>query len=162
MDSRRSTRKSRKSRRFGGYSNGGSSGYSDDYSRHFRDSYFSSRFWIPVILGFIIMWAANHFGVWYGTPIVGFLAGIYYTRTSRALSAGLLMGLLGWGGALLWQNLHYPITSAAAMISGVMGFGTTHGYIVIVLTLAVGILLSLASAWFGNALRALFTAKSFA
>ena len=108
------------------------------------------------------MWGANHFGAWYGTPIVGFLAGILSTRTSRALLASLLMGLLGWGGALLWQNLHYPITSAASMISGVMGFGTTHGYIVIVLTLAVGILLSLASAWFGSALRTLFSSRSFA
>jgi len=119
------------------------------------DSVRSRKFWLALGLGCLVAWMGNHFGAWYLTLVVGMFLGFLFARVRVALLATLLAGLTGWGGPLLWQSFTNPIGPAAAMTAGVMGLGSTHGYMVLVLTILIGVLLSLSGGWLGHSIRSL-------
>ena len=117
------------------------------------DSVRSRKFWIAVALGCVVAWVGNHFGAWYLTFAVTVLLGALFDRASVAMWGSLLTGLIGWGGPLLWQSFSSPIGPAASMTAGVMGFGASHGYLVLVLTIVIGVLLALSGGWLGSSGR---------
>lgn len=108
--------------------------------------------WVWVVGGIIVIWAANHFGLWWVTALVGLAAGVALRGARRILAVASLAALGGWGLALLWQSFGADIGGAAATVALIMGFGRT-GAIVLVLALVFGWLLALAGAWLGAAVR---------
>lgn len=120
---------------------------------HLTDSVTSRKFWVAVALGCVAAWMGNHFGFWYLTFVVTVLLGVLFNRASVAMWGSLLTGLIGWCGPLLWQSFISPIGPAASMTAGVMGFGVSHGYLVLVLTIVIGVLLALSGGWLGSSGR---------
>ena len=116
----------------------------------------ASRLLLPlvVIVGIAVIWAGNVHGSWWITPLVGFVMGLFLIGAWTIVAAALA-GLLGWGLELAWQAITLPIGRAASVTAGIMGFGTRQGYVVIVVTLLLGLLLCLCGAWLGAALRRL-------
>ncbi len=108
---------------------------------------------LAAVVGIAVVWVGNHFGFWWVTMLVGLAIGLFLGKVRAALVAATLAGVGGWGLDLLWQSFHADIGGAASVVAGIMGFGTSKGFIVILLTLALALLLSLAGCWVGTALR---------
>jgi hypothetical protein len=106
-----------------------------------------------VIAGIIVIWAGNHFGWWWVTALVGAALGVGLRGTWRVLGAAALAALAGWGLDLALQSFGGNIGEVASTVSGIMGFGTKSGYLVVLLALIFALLLGLAGAWAGAALR---------
>ena len=106
-----------------------------------------------MVVGIIIIWQANHFGWWWVTALVGAALGVGLRGTWRVLTAAALASLAGWGLDLAAQSLGANIGAVAGTVSGIMGFGTHSGFIVVLLALIFALLLGLAGAWAGTALR---------
>lgn len=102
--------------------------------------------------GIIVIWAANHFGLWWVTALVGVAIGLGLRGTLRIVALASVAAVAGWGLALLWQSVGADIGGAAATVALIMGFGRS-GVIVILLALIFACLLALAGAWLGAALR---------
>lgn len=115
----------------------------------------SGIFWLVLLVSIIINWGGNQMGAWYLTFIIGLLLGLLYKNGLPAIYSTLLASIISWGGELVWQSFFAPVMPAANMISGVMGFGTHSGDLVVVLTLAFGVILALVGTWLGHAIRAI-------
>ncbi len=102
--------------------------------------------------GAAVAWAGNAFGLWWATLAVGCAIGLLLRGTGRIVLAALAAALAGWGLHLIWLALHGDIGGAAIVVAEIMGFGRA-GILVILLALIFGMLLSLAGAWAGAALR---------
>jgi hypothetical protein len=102
--------------------------------------------------GTIAIWIANLVGLWWVTPLFGFLIGLLPLPGRRSYAVAALAGAVGWGLGLLWLNFQESVGSAASVVAGIMGFGS-HGSVVIVLTLLLAAILGLVGAWIGRSLR---------
>jgi hypothetical protein len=107
---------------------------------------------VATLASVVVVWAANAFGLWWVTLLVGAALGLLLRGTRRMLAAAALAGLSGWGLPLLWQALHLDLGATATVVAEIMGFGSS-GFVVVLLALVFGLLLSLAGAWLGTALR---------
>lgn len=105
------------------------------------------------VLAVAVIWWANHVGWWWFTAIIGLAIGLSVSGGGRKAVLAVLAGGLGWLLPLVWQARTVPIASASSMLAGVMGFGTSNGWIVWVLTGMFGLLLCLAATWLGSAIR---------
>ena len=127
---------------------------------------------LAAIIGIAVIWAGNHFGLWWITMLVGLAIGVVLRGTWATLIAAALAAVGGWGLDLLWQSRQVDIGGVASVIAGILGlgqpfntnfgsggvsgtpeFGASNGYIVILLTLVLALLLALAGTWAGAALR---------
>jgi hypothetical protein len=105
-----------------------------------------------VAVGAAVAWIGNAFGLWWATLAVGCVFGLLLRGRGRIVLAALSAALAGWGLHLVWLSLHGDIMGAARVVAEIMGFGSV-GFLVILLALFFGALLSLAGAWVGAVLR---------
>ena len=105
-----------------------------------------------VVVGIVVVWGANHFGLWWITAVVGLGLGLMIRGALRLLALAALVAVAGWGLALAWQSFGTDIGGAAAVVATIMGFGRS-GFLVVLLALIFAALLALAGAWLGAALR---------
>ena len=105
-----------------------------------------------ILVGIVVVWAANHFGLWWVTTLVGVAIGVGFRGTLKVLGAASLVAVAGWGLDLAFQSLTEPLGSAATTVAGIMGFGQA-GIIVVVLALVFAWLLAAVGAWLGAAAR---------
>ena len=49
-----------------------------------------------VVVGIIVIWAANHFGWWWVTALVGVALGVGLRGTWRVLAAAAVAAVAGW------------------------------------------------------------------
>ncbi len=110
---------------------------------------------LVTVVGVAVVWAAAVDGLWWAPLLAGFVIGVIL-RGGRVIvvTAGLVV-VLGWALPLAWQALHNPIGKVAMVVAGILGLNTTSGPVVIVVTLVLALLLGLAGAWVGAALRRL-------
>jgi hypothetical protein len=99
----------------------------------------------------------NHFGFWWIIFLVGLGTGVLMRGPLMLFGATFLASVGGWGLDLLWQSLHVDIGGVASLLAGILGLGTTSGYLVIIITLLFAWLLCLSGMWVGAALRRLIT-----
>lgn len=114
------------------------------------------EFAAATVVGVALIWITNAMGWWWATAVVGLFIGALLAPGARKPLAAWLAGALGWLLPLVWQAHSAPIGRAASTISGMMGFGTSAGWIVWVLTGVFGALLCVCPAWFGSAVRSSF------
>jgi hypothetical protein len=105
-----------------------------------------------VLTGTALIWLGQILGLWWLALVVGLLLGIIMSARF-ALVLALLSGGLGWGLPLLYHSTHLAIGKTAAVVASIVGIGSANGWIIIVLTILLGMLLCLSSAWTGIALR---------
>jgi hypothetical protein len=113
-------------------------------------------FIISIVIAMALAWLCNVFGLWWATTILGFLLGLLL-RGKGAFGAAVLVGGLGWGLPLLLQALHAPVGQVAATVSVLVGLGASGGWLIVLLTVLLGVLLSVVGTWLGVALRGLVT-----
>lgn len=106
-----------------------------------------------VVAGIAIIWGANHLGWWWVTALVGAVIGVALRGAWRVLAAAALAAVAGWGLDLAVQSAGANLGGVASTVSGIMGFGTRNGYLVVLLALIFALLLGLAGAWAGASAR---------
>jgi len=106
-------------------------------------------------VGVAVVWAAAVDGLWWAPLLAGFVIGVILWGGRAIVPTAGLVAVLGWALPLAWQALHSPIGKVATVVAGILGLGTTRGPVVIVVTLVLALLLGLAGAWAGAALRRL-------
>jgi hypothetical protein len=107
------------------------------------------------VVGVAVVWAGAVDGLWWVPLLVGFVIGIILRGGRVIVAAAGLAAILGWALPLAWQALYSPVGTVATVVAGILGLGTANGSIVIVVTFALALLLGLAGAWVGAALRRL-------
>lgn len=111
------------------------------------------------ILGIILISFTGYFGFWWFTILIGFSVGILIQSGWAAFILSLLIGMGGWGGTLLYQLSFLPVIRIAALIAEIIGISGSDGWIMIGVTILLGVLLCACGAWFGFALRSLISLK---
>ncbi len=110
---------------------------------------------LVTVVGVAVVWAGATVGLWWAPLLVGFVIGIILRGGQAIVATTGLAAILGWALPLAWQALQSPIGTVATVVAGILGLGATSGPIVIVVTLVLALLLGLAGAWVGAALRRL-------
>jgi len=110
---------------------------------------------LVTVVGVAVVWAGAVDGLWWAPLLTGFVIGVILRGGRAIVAAAGLVAVLGWALPLAWQALHSPIGKVAAVVAGILGLSTTSGPVVIVVTLVLALLLGLAGAWVGAALRRL-------
>ena len=106
-----------------------------------------------LIAGLLLVWIANHVGLWWVTAVVGLGIGLALRPARAALLLSWLVALAAWGLDLLVQSFQSDIGGVAGIVALIAGLPRSSGYVVIVLALVFASLLALAGAWVGVALR---------
>ncbi|HZQ49256.1 MAG TPA: hypothetical protein VFB69_03010 [Candidatus Dormibacteraeota bacterium] len=91
-------------------------------------------------------------GVWWAPFVAGVVAGLFIVRGRRALVAGALVGLAGWGVPLAYAQLQYGLGKTAFSLAAIMGFNGAST-IPVALTLIVAVMLGFSGAWLGASAR---------
>jgi hypothetical protein len=91
-------------------------------------------------------------GVWWAPFVAGVVAGLFIVRGRRALVAGALVGLAGWGVPLASAQLQYGLGKTAFSLAAIMGFNGAST-VPVALTLIVAVLLGFSGAWLGASAR---------
>jgi Na+/citrate or Na+/malate symporter len=100
-----------------------------------------------------LIWLGLHLGFWWLALVIGLLLGFTIQPVKFALVLALLSGGLGWGLPLLYRSTYLAIGRTTEVVASIVGLDSTNGWIIIVLTILLGTLLCLSSAWTGTALR---------
>ena len=108
---------------------------------------------VAVLIGTTLIWLGQILGFWWLALIIGLVLGFTIMPARLALVLALLTGSLGWGLPLLYRSTHLAIGREASVVASIVGIGSTNGWIIVVLTILLGMLLCLSSAWTGIALR---------
>jgi hypothetical protein len=111
------------------------------------------------IVGAAAIGLGSRLGMWYAPWVVGLLWGLVARRTGRALIAGWIMVILGYGGMLVALATSSPVVAAARIVAEIMGFGPEPS-LVLVVTLVLGLLLVTTGTWAGLAAARLFSAPA--
>jgi hypothetical protein len=114
---------------------------------------------IAVIIATALIWLGLHLGFWWLALAIGLLLGLTIQPAKFALVLALLSGGLGWGLPLLYRSTYLAIGKIAALVASIVGLDSANGWIIIVLTILLGMLLCLSSTWTGIALRQTFGFK---
>ncbi|GMA51324.1 hypothetical protein GCM10025857_26810 [Alicyclobacillus contaminans] len=102
-----------------------------------------------------LIWYANTLGLWYVTWLAGLVLAGLPVRTQTVILCSLGTALVGWAMPLVWLDISLPIRRTAAVVSAVMGFGTSAWWLVDVITCLTGILLAVAGTYLGRSLLSL-------
>jgi Na+/citrate or Na+/malate symporter len=108
---------------------------------------------IAVLVATSLIWLGQIPGFWWSALVIGLLIGFTVTPAKFALVLALFSGGLGWGLPLLYRSTYLATGEIAALVASIVGIGSTNGWIIIALTVLLGLLLCLSSAWTGIALR---------
>jgi hypothetical protein len=108
---------------------------------------------VAVLIGTALIWLGQILGLWWLALVIGLLLGLIIMPAKSALVLALLSGGLGWGLPLLYRSTYLAIGNNASVAASIVGIGAANGWIIIVLTILLGMLLCLSSAWTGIALR---------
>jgi len=106
-----------------------------------------------VLIGIILVWVGILLGLWWLAIVIGFLLGFVKARTLIALLLSLSIGGLGWGLPLFYRSFQLPIGNVASLVASILGIGSANGWIVVVLTVLLGIFFCIVGAWVGSASR---------
>jgi hypothetical protein len=106
-----------------------------------------------VVVSVAINWLALLAGWWWVTPLTGLLIGLFLRPAGGGFLASLCAGGLGWGLPLALLALSTPVKSLASAVESVVGYSSTGGVALIVLTVVLGCLLSTVGTWVGVAGR---------
>src|SRR5581483_6572021 len=90
--------------------------------------------------------------LWWAPFVAGVVARLAIVRCRRALVAGALVGLAGWGVPLAYAQLQYGLGKTAFSLAAIMGFNGAST-IPVALTLIVAVLLGFSGAWLGASAR---------
>jgi len=110
------------------------------------------------LIGTALIWLAGGsetypYSFWWLTPIVGLALGFTIKPAPFAIVLALFSGGLGWGLPLLYRSTYLATGNVAPVVASIVGIGSTNGWIIITVTILLGILLCVSSAWTGIALR---------
>lgn len=105
------------------------------------------------LIGIAVNWLALLAGWWWITLAIGLLIGIFLRPAGAGLLTSLCVGALGWGLPLAVLALNAPVTKVASAVESAVGLSATGGVAILVLTVVLGCILSLAGAWVGIAGR---------
>ena len=108
---------------------------------------------LAVLIGTTLIWLGQFLNFWWLALVIGLLLGFTMKPARFALLLAVLSGGLGWGLPFLYRSSYLAIGKTASVVASIVGIGSTNGWIVIVLTILLGILLCLSAAWTGIALR---------
>ena len=106
-----------------------------------------------VLIGTALIWLGQILGFWWLALVIGLVLGFTITPARFALVLALLTGSLGWSLPLLYRSTYLAIGKEASVATSIAGIGSANGWILIVLTILLGMFLCLSSAWTGTALR---------
>jgi len=105
------------------------------------------------MIGLVLAWLSGQAGWWWMTAIVGLLIGMLLRPTWPAILVSLAAGGLGWGLPLALLALNAPVGRIAAAVEAAIGLTATGGTIIILLTVVLGCVLSIAGTWVAIAAR---------
>jgi hypothetical protein len=109
------------------------------------------------VVGIAINWLSLLLGWWPITLLVGLAIGLVVRRGCAAFLVMCCVGGLSWGLPLAVLAINSPVGPVSMAIESIVGLKALHGA-VIVLTVVLGCLLSMAGGWMGIASRQLSAA----
>ena len=115
---------------------------------------------VLVLIGTTLIWLGQLLSFWWLALIVGLLLGLIIMPAKLALALALFSGGLGWGLPLLYHSAYMAIGNNASVVASIVSIGNTNGWIIIVITILLGMLLCVSSAWTGIALRQVLGVRS--
>jgi len=107
-----------------------------------------------------VNWLTLLIGWWWVTPGLGLLIGLLVRPAGVGLLASLCAGGFGWGLPLAVLALHAPVARVAVAVESVVGLSSTGGVAILVLTVALGCILSITGTWVGVAGRHVLREKT--
>ena len=105
--------------------------------------------WVAIVAGWALVVVTQPMGLWWMTLVCGLGLGLLVPGWRAGVGA-LLVGALGWGIPLLWEAGTAPVGSVADVLGGLLGI---PGPAAVAATLLVSVVLALAGAWVGIAVR---------
>jgi hypothetical protein len=108
---------------------------------------------VSLLIAIALIWLGLHLGFWWLALVIGLLLGFTIQPAKFALVLALLSGGLGWGLPLLYRSTYLAIGKTTEVVASIVGLDSANGRIIVVLTILLGMLLCLSSAWAGTALR---------
>jgi len=106
-----------------------------------------------VLVGTAFIWLGLDLGFWWLTLVIGLVFGFMIVPGRLALGLALLSGGLSWGLPLLYHASYLAIGTDAGVVASIIHIGSGNGWVIIMLTILLGVLLCLSAAWTGIALR---------
>lgn len=107
---------------------------------------------VGLLLGILITWGLLSMGLWWVSFILSAVWAWMVSPRRVQFGGAILMSLVGYSIALAWVQRPSALGTEARVAAEIMGFGP-HGALIFLLTALLAVLLSLAGAWLGRALR---------
>ena len=114
-----------------------------------------------VLVGTVLIWLGLDLGFWWLTLVIGLVLGFMIVPGRLALGLALLSGGLSWGLLLLYRASYLPIGTDAGVVASIIHIGSGNGWVLIMLTILLGVLLCLSATWTGIALRQVLGFRRF-
>ena len=108
---------------------------------------------VALLIATALIWLGLHLGFWWLALVMGLLLGFTIQPAKFALVLALLSGGLGWGLPLLYRSSYLAIGKTVEVVASIVGLDSANSWIIIALTILLGMLLCLSSAWTGITLR---------
>jgi hypothetical protein len=112
-------------------------------------------FVVAVAAGVSITWVGLAEGAWWLAFPVGLVIGGVLAGARDGVVAGALAGALGWLLPLEIEQTRFGLGPTAAALAAILGVPPTQGFVPVVLTGAVGLLLGVTGAWLSSAVGSL-------
>lgn len=112
-------------------------------------------FVVAVAAGVSVTWVGLAEGAWWLAFPVGLVIGGVLARAGEGLVAAALAGMLGWLLPLEMVQARYGLGSTIAGLAAILGAPPSQGFVAVVLTGVVGMLLGLTGAWLSSAVGSL-------
>lgn len=110
---------------------------------------------VPVtIAAAVAVWLAGYAGLWQLTFVVGVAIGLLAHGRAVPVMA-IVAGAAGWGVPLAVLATQADVGHLADVVASLAGLGDGSGAVVLIVTVAVGALLTVAGAWAGSATRSM-------
>jgi hypothetical protein len=112
-------------------------------------------FVVAVAAGVSVTWVGLAEGAWWLAFPVGLVIGGVLARAGEGLVAAAMAGMLGWLLPLEMLQTRYGLAPTIASLAAIVGVPPSQGFVAIVLTGVVGMLLGLTGAWLSSAVGSL-------
>lgn len=107
---------------------------------------------VLLAVGIALVWGGTALGLWLAPLVVSLAWALWVPSTARQYLGALIISLGGYAVPLIAASLRLPLGRTSNIVAAIMGFGH-QGVVVWAFTGLLAIMMALAGAWLGHAVR---------